>query len=509
MKQLLLLLALAASAWGQGGISSFPPSGGGGGGGATIPSVTNIIKGNGSGNGADSGIAATAVGIFGTFSSLGLYNATSNAMVCDDSTDDTTAFNSLLATVNTAGGGTIYLSGMCKIAGAVVLPNDGASPPTQHPIRITGCGSTGWKTSATSAPATTPCGLNLFYNASIAKLDTRGQGLLEIDHIEIKDTNSDTSIFIQTTNTTLKIHHAYFRGTGAGSNTVGIVFGGTTTTVDGSATSPFQGYGTVIDSNVFDNMGVIAKWQAYANAIQVVNNTITTTSGGASAFDLSSTYSAMNGNYLAGNLIEMAHYVTGVLCGASCIGNSFIGNSTYDPNSGSSTSAYTMTGSTGNIIISSYDGVGAKAGWVNVLNPGTTNYVLASNTANGVGASGPQNYPQPFGATFYNDGGVLVAANSAPFTLPFACTIQGWNASVAPSGTATFKVWKIATGTVIPTVSNSINTSGVGVSSGTSVKSTTLSDFTATTVSPNDIVIISMTAVTGSPTSATFGVQCQ
>lgn len=36
-------------------------SGGGGGGGSTIPSTTNLIKGDGAGNGADSGIAATSV----------------------------------------------------------------------------------------------------------------------------------------------------------------------------------------------------------------------------------------------------------------------------------------------------------------------------------------------------------------------------------------------------------------------------------------------------------------
>lgn len=54
-KLALVTLALAASAFGQ----YFPP-GGGGGGGSTIPSTTNVIKGNGSGNGADSKVAFTA-----------------------------------------------------------------------------------------------------------------------------------------------------------------------------------------------------------------------------------------------------------------------------------------------------------------------------------------------------------------------------------------------------------------------------------------------------------------
>lgn len=42
-----------------------PFSGGGGGGGATIPDTTNLISGDGSGNGADSGIDPAAVAVTG------------------------------------------------------------------------------------------------------------------------------------------------------------------------------------------------------------------------------------------------------------------------------------------------------------------------------------------------------------------------------------------------------------------------------------------------------------
>jgi len=112
------------------------------------------------------------------------------------------------------------------------------------------------------------------------------------------------------------------------------------------------------------------------------------------------------------------------------------------------------------------------------------------------------------GAVFTNNGSGVSTANSAPFVWPLACTISAWNISVAPSGTATVAVWKIAAGTAIPTVANSINTSGVSLASGTSIRSTTLSDFTTLAVAANDIFIISLTAVGGSPTAVNFSVEC-
>jgi hypothetical protein len=79
-------------------------------------------------------------------------------------------------------------------------------------------------------------------------------------------------------------------------------------------------------------------------------------------------------------------------------------------------------------------------------------------------------------------------------TFPVAGTISAWNIGV-DAGTATIKVWKIATGTATPTSANSINTSGVAISTGTAIRSTTLTDFTTTTVSANDIFGFQVTAV--------------
>lgn len=94
-------------------------------------------------------------------------------------------------------------------------------------------------------------------------------------------------------------------------------------------------------------------------------------------------------------------------------------------------------------------------------------------------------------------GGIVLTAASTStsyFTVPYACTISAWNLLV-DAGTVTVKFWKIATGTAIPTVTNSINTSGVAISTGTAIHSTTLTDFTSTTVTANDIIAMNITAV--------------
>jgi len=90
----------------------------------------------------------------------------------------------------------------------------------------------------------------------------------------------------------------------------------------------------------------------------------------------------------------------------------------------------------------------------------------------------------------------LTAASTTTsyLTVPFACTINAYNLAI-DAGTITVKWWKVATGTAIPTSGNSINTSGVGISSGTAIHSTTLSDFTTTTVSANDIMAMNVTVV--------------
>jgi len=94
-----------------------------------------------------------------------------------------------------------------------------------------------------------------------------------------------------------------------------------------------------------------------------------------------------------------------------------------------------------------------------------------------------------------NSSALTVASTTTTYLrVPFACTIKDYSLMI-DAGTITVKFWKVATGTAIPTSGNSINTSGVSISSGTAIRSTTLSDFTTTTVAANDFMAMNVTAV--------------
>jgi hypothetical protein len=133
---------------------------------------------------------------------------------------------------------------------------------------------------------------------------------------------------------------------------------------------------------------------------------------------------------------------------------------------------------------------------------------LVSDGAN-YDVAAPPRTVHVYGATFDGGGSALIGGTNVAryLTAPFACTIISWDLLV-DTGTATFKLWKVATGTAIPTSANSINTNGVAISSGTALHSTALTDFTTTTISANDIIGVNLSAASGA-TLATLQVQCQ
>lgn len=113
--------------------------------------------------------------------------------------------------------------------------------------------------------------------------------------------------------------------------------------------------------------------------------------------------------------------------------------------------------------------------------------------------------------TLYSNSGLVPGTTTAStdyLTVPFSCKLTAYNI-VIDTGTITVKFWKVGTGTAIPTSSNSINTSGVGVSSGTAIHSTIMTDFTSTAVTANDILAMNVTAVSGNPTFVNAVLQCQ
>lgn len=204
----------------------------------------------------------------------------------------------------------------------------------------------------------------------------------------------------------------------------------------------------------------------------------------------------------------MKKYILLFVFVCACLGQS----TSFPPNSsGGPVGPYVIDFNTrsNHVTLSSGD-VTTALGFTPVQGPGSvvSGHIATFNGTSGATLQDGGVLSRSIGAAFSNNGATVSTASSVPFTIPYGCTIAAYNASVTPSGTATFTFWKISSGTAIPTISNLINTSGVGVSTGTSVHSATVTDFTTTTVTANDIVIVNLTAVTGSPTGASINLQC-
>lgn len=87
------------------------------------------------------------------------------------------------------------------------------------------------------------------------------------------------------------------------------------------------------------------------------------------------------------------------------------------------------------------------------------------------------------------DAATVVAVGTKTFlSVPFACTITGWRLLCSPAATVTADVWKIASGTALPTNSDSITASAKPATSADDVaRSTTLTGWT-TSITALDIL---------------------
>lgn len=106
----------------------------------------------------------------------------------------------------------------------------------------------------------------------------------------------------------------------------------------------------------------------------------------------------------------------------------------------------------------------------------------------------------------FGDGGTVITGGTAYVTVGFACAISAWSIT-ADGGTATFKVWRAASGTAAPTSANSLNTNGVSLATGTHVRSTNVSDFSATSIAANDVLAASIASVSGAK-ALTLTLEC-
>lgn len=273
---------------------------------------------------------------------------------CDGDKDDTLAINMAVAALQARGGGTLVLpsprSGtatrLCKMTGPLAPTYTGANSPTQSPLRITSAaGASPDSYLANSIHGNvTPiggAGLDLQYSTldgtHVAAIDTRGAGVLEIDHITIVNNGSGTIPLIQTTNTTLKIHDNVISGTAACSGTTcqqdAIILGGNSTTNDttlatNASNSGFQGYGSVIERNHFSHLRHLGVWGSAANAVVWERNTSDLTCGSAgSAADIvgsisgtTLTVTSTSVKLVSGYSIPQAAagtYITGQLTGSA------------------------------------------------------------------------------------------------------------------------------------------------------------------------------------------------
>ena len=144
-------------------------------------------------------------------------------------------------------------------------------------------------------------------------------------------------------------------------------------------------------------------------------------------------------------------------------------------------------------------GPGSSALTLATVNSNVGSYTLSNITVNAKGlvtaaASGTLSSVIGWAAGAVGGPALVTGQITGFFVAPYSGTITGWNIAV-DQGTLTFKTWKIAAGTAVPTSANSINTSGVSISTGTVIESTTTSDFTTTTITAGDIIAFTITAV--------------
>lgn len=233
-----------------------------------------------------------------------------SAFIGDGSDTDRTAdLNAAMQAVYDAGGNSLVIVGKCRIDGQLTLPNNGAGIPRQGYFRLTGLGSSANGTWGTLPDA--PSVLDLRYDSPTAKIDTRGIGLFEIDHLVLMDGGSDSAAFVQTTNTSLYAHDMAIIGTGWGPAAVNdaFVLGGTTEDIGDAADAPFQGYTTIIQRVWFDQIRRGVHLRRWANHVQVLDNTWSISCGGDAAILTDGSGSLLGGLIARGNLIQCTYYM--------------------------------------------------------------------------------------------------------------------------------------------------------------------------------------------------------
>lgn len=266
---------------------------------------------------------------------------------CDNVTDDSAAVIAATAAAAAAGGGEIrFPTGWCRIVSQWALSVDN-NTTRMKPLKITGAGADHVGVGNLFSPMGGTV-LRLEYSAG-PKISTKNVGRVEFSGINFFNPGTDNQAFVYTEGTTLHVHHSAFWG-GPNRND-GIVFGGLT-----DATG-FQGYGTVVDSNLFQRVLRAGYFRRWANAIVFTNNNIWSGSGGVAAIELDGIApQAISGNFVSGNLIEGMGYTYAVkLTNAQ---QNYFSNGVFDA---ASIIPYYLTNSAYNVFVESASSGGNPA----------------------------------------------------------------------------------------------------------------------------------------------------
>ena len=171
------------------------------------------------------------------------------------------------------------------------------------------------------------------------------------------------------------------------------------------------------------------------------------------------------------------------------------------------TGATGATGGTGSNGATGYTGATGATGVGITGTTGATGSNGPAGPSGPTGANGSGGFGFAFGSPANSAALTAGSTQTAYLTVPRACTINSWDITV-DGGTISFDVWKVATGTAIPTSTNSIvGGTYPSIATGTAIHSTTLTTWTTTAVAANDIVGINIQAA-ATAKFASFVVGC-
>ena len=180
---------------------------------------------------------------------------------------------------------------------AFAVPWTGTTQPSQPSLRMSGAGHVAVQTvngnyvTMYGAPLSGTMIDNRYAGGDglghTAKLDVRGFGKLEINHLSLINYGTDNYLFVQDSNTTLSIHDDTFLGNGTcfrmTCTQAAIQFGPVGGTVGTFSTSqpnaPYQGYNSHVFDNNFGHFAEGVRFGASANNVLVEGGNADSTNG--------------------------------------------------------------------------------------------------------------------------------------------------------------------------------------------------------------------------------------